>query len=496
MTNQKNYLAVDLGAASGRVVLGEWDGARLNLREQHRFQNAPVRAQGHLYWNLFDLWREIKVGIAHSAHLGSLAGMGVDTWGVDYGLLDRAGNLLGAPYHYRDMRTDGAMECVWARVPRDQVFAQTGIQFMQLNTLYQLFSQVECNDPRLHIADRMLMIPDLIHYWLTGIKACEYTIASTTQMLDARTRKWATPLLDALNIPSHILPDEFVAPGTPLGELNADVQSELGLDTRAPVIAVACHDTASAVAAVPNLDATSAYISSGTWSLVGMEVNEPIINPRALRLNLTNEGGVNRTIRLLKNVAGLWLLQASQQHWQNEGHAYTWSDLQTLALQTKPLASLLDPDAHDFLNPLDMPTAIRAFCQRVGEPAPASVGAIVRACLESLALKYRWVIGALESLTNTRIETVRIVGGGSLNQLLCQFTADATGRIVLAGPVEATAIGNLLMQLIATGELSSLEQGRAMVAASNSLTRYEPRDTPSWDAVYARFLKINQLERN
>lgn len=470
-------------------MLGSWDGARLELRELHRFANGAVNMLGHLQWDTLHLWSETKNGLARYAadYAAPLAGIGVDTWGVDFALLDRAGNLLGNPYHYRDSRTEGMLERVFQHVPRRMMFAQTGIQFMSINTLYQLFSMVESGDARLRIADTLLMMPDLFHYWLTGSKIGEYTIASTTQMLDARERRWAVEMLSPLGIPTRLLP-ALIPPGTIIGQLRPEVIAGCGLKP-AQVIAVGSHDTASAVAAVPGLDAHSCYISSGTWSLVGVEIAVPIINDRARELNFTNEGGVSHTIRLLKNVTGLWLLQSCQQEWQRAGHDYSWSELLALAGQADTLRSLIDPDAAEFLNPDDMPAAIRAFCRRTGQPQPETVGAIARCCLESLALKYRWVIAALESLTGVPIQMVRVVGGGSQNALLCQFTADATGKPVVAGPVEATAIGNVLMQTITTGHLASLAEGRAMVARSFPLKEYEPHPSDVWDAAYMRFLK-------
>lgn len=483
-----NFLAVDLGASNGRVLLGRWDGTRFHLQVLHRFPNGPVNVLGHLYWDVLRLWTEIKAGLArYAAEFDTPpAGIGVDTWGVDFALLDTAGQLLGNPYHYRDSRTDGVPEQVFQRVPRGWIFQYTGIQFMQLNTLYQVFSMVQARDPQLGTADTLLMMPDLFHYWLTGRKVVEYTIASTTQMLDAQERRWATRLLTELDIPTHMLPP-IVPPGTVLDQVRAEVMDEVGLRHAVPVITPGSHDTASAVAAVPDLDEHSAYLSSGTWSLMGVEVPEPVINDRALNLNFTNEGGVGNTIRLLKNIAGLWLLQESRRQWQREGHDYSWDDLLALAEQAEPFRSLVDPDAPDFLNPGDMPAAIRAYCRRTYQPEPESVGAVVRCCLESLALKYRWVLEALESLVGQRLDVIRVVGGGSQNHLLCQFTADACERPVVAGPVEATALGNVMVQAIATGHLPDVAAGRQAVAASVERREYEPRSPDAWREAFERF---------
>jgi rhamnulokinase len=482
------YIAIDLGASSGRVLLGRWDGARWTLDELHRFPNGPVAVLGHLYWDVLRLWSEIQTGLARytAAFDAPPAGIGVDTWGVDLALLDAQGHLLGNPHHYRDGRTQGMPERAFRRVPRQEIFHQTGLQFMPINTLYQLFCMVETVDPQLESAGMLLMIPDLFHYWLTGRAVSEYTIASTSQMLHARERRWASGMLARLGIPTHLLPP-LIPPGTVVGELRPDIAAGVGLRAPGPVIAPASHDTASAVAAVPELDRDSAYISSGTWSLVGVEVSEPVLNAQALRLNFTNEGGVGGTIRLLKNVAGLWLLQESRRQWAREGCTYAWEELLMLAGDASPFRCLVDPDAPDFMAPGDMPAALRGFCRRTGQPEPEDVATIVRCCVESLALKYRWVIEALESLTERPIQVIRVVGGGCLNRMLCQFTADACQRPVVAGPVEATALGNLMLQAIATGRLQDVAAGREAIVASVERQRYEPQSEAGWDAAWDRF---------
>jgi rhamnulokinase len=488
MSQTSEFLAIDLGASSGRVIVGRWDGRRFDLRELHRFPNGPVQVLGHLHWDALRLWQEIKAGIARYAAQGDapLAGVGIDTWAVDFALLDRAGRLLGNPYHYRDPRTAGVPDNVDRRVPPGRLFAQTGIQRLPINTLYQLVSMRESDDPQLAAADTLLLIPDLFHYWLTGNTVAEYTNATTTQLFDARERRWATELLDALDLPARILPP-VVAPGTVLGELLPDVRDEAGLRQGAPVIATASHDTASAVAAVPDLDERSAYISSGTWCLVGVETPAPILSDQARALNFTNEGGVAGTIRFLRNVAGLWLLQECQRRWQRAGRAFAWPELVALAEGAAPLRSLVDPDAPDFLSPGDMPAAIRAYCGRTGQPEPESVGAVARCCLESLALKFRWVVEALEALTGRRLDTIRMVGGGSENALLCQLTADACRRRVVAGPAEATALGNILVQAVARGQLPDIAAGRRAVAASVRQATFEPRAAGDWDVAYVGF---------
>ncbi len=487
MTATINFLAVDLGASSGRVLLGKWDGARFALHELHRFANGPVSVLGRQHWDVLRMWEDIKTGLArYAAQSGEpLAGIGVDTWGVDFGLLDKSGRLLGNPYHYRDARTNGVPDIVHKTVPYARMFRQTGIQFMPINTLYQLSSMVQAHDPQLDAADMLLMMPDLFHYWLTGRKVGEYSIASTSQMLDARSRSWATDLAASLGIPTHILP-QLVSPGTVLGNLRADVMADCGFVHPAPVIATGSHDTANAVAAVPELDTHSVYISSGTWSLMGVEIPEPIINEQSLAFNVTNEGGVGNTIRLLKNIGGLWLLQECRRQWQHEGHEYSWDDLLALAAQARPFTSLVDPDAPDFLNPGNMVAAIGAYCRRTQQPQPESVGAVVRCCLESLALKYRWVLQGLEKLTGRRFDKALIVGGGSQNKLLSRFAADACELPVIAGPVEATALGNIMMQAVATGHLGSIAAGRQAIAASFPRQTFEPHPSAAWSDAFNR----------
>ncbi|MEA3337891.1 MAG: rhamnulokinase family protein [Chloroflexota bacterium] len=483
-----NFLAVDLGASGGRVMLGRWDGARFALEELHRFPNGPVNLLGRLHWDHLRLWTEIKQGLSRYAarYDEPAAGIGVDTWGVDYALLDRNGALLGNPFHYRDPGTNGILEEAFKRVPRDQIYQVTGLQFIQFNTLFQLLSRKLSEDPQLDLAKTLLMTPDLFAYWLTGETVVEYTVASTSQMLDARTRQWATGLLKQLELPMDILAP-LVEPGSVVGRLLPAVAAELGLSPDVPVIATGSHDTASAVAAVPGLDSKSAYISSGTWSLVGMEWPEPVINEQALALDFTNEGGVGDTFRLLKNLTGLWLLQESRRQWQREGRQdLDWGQLIDQAREAEPLQSLIDPDAADFAAPGDMPAAIRSYCQRTGQAVPESVGAMVRCCLESLALKSIGLVDAVQALTGSRVDTIRIVGGGTQNRLLNQFIADASGRQVVAGPVEATALGNIMIQAIATGHLDSIAAGRQAVAESTGRDRYEPLPDSRWKEGFER----------
>jgi rhamnulokinase len=477
-------------------MLGRWNGYGIELEELHRFPNGPVEIEGHLHWDVERLWSEIKQGIAlYAARYNEpLISIGVDSWAVDYALLDAEGQLLGLPFHYRDHRTDALMDAVIAKVGKTQLFERSGLQFLPFNTLYQLYSQSLAADPALQKAATMLMIPDLFHYRLSGRKVAEYTNATTTQFFSVRQKGWDTELLRQLGIPFHFLP-EIVAPGSVLGELQPELAEELGLRNQSsPVLIVApgTHDTASAVAGTPYLDQNRAFISNGTWSLVGMEVAGPVLGTTALDLNFTNEGGVAGTIRLLKNVMGLWLVQECQRIWREQGQNYSWNDLVQQARQAEAFVSLIDPDAPDFLNPTSMPQAIQAYCQRSGQPTPETPGAVIRCCLESLALKYRLVVEQLELLLDHTLSTIRIVGGGSQNEVLCQFTADACGREVIAGPVEATALGNVLVQAIATGQLSDLDTGREALKTSISMKRYvaEQDKEKEWAEVFRRFKRL------
>ncbi len=487
-----NLLAVDLGAESGRAILGQFDGERIAISEVHRFANTPVPLPTGLHWNVLGLWSEIRAALALAGKQaeGRLDGIGIDTWGVDYGLLDRTGALLGLPMHYRDSRTDGMMEAVFQRVPKADVFAQTGIQFMQLNTLYQLYAMVMQNSPQLQIAETFLTMPDLLNYWLTGCKVCEFTNATTTQCYDPQRKTWARPLLDRLGIPAHIFP-EIVPPGTVLGDLRAAVAEEAGLPAL-PVIAPACHDTGSAVAAVPAPGGDFVWTSSGTWSIMGVETASPVVSANALECAMTNEGGVNGTFRLSKNIAGLWLVQECRRTWRRQGQEYSYDDLTRMAGEAAPLRAIIDADHHDFLAPGDMPARIRARCAAAGQPQPETPGAVIRCALEALALKYRWVLERLERLQNRTYDTIHIVGGGTKNRLLSQFTADATGCQVIAGPAEATATGNLLVQAVALGKIGSISEAREVVARSFAVETFtpEPASRSAWDDAYA---KLNQI---
>ena len=470
-------LAVDLGAESGRVMAVEYDGRSFHLQELHRFPNTTVTVHGTLHWDFLRLWRDVQVGIEKGKELPPVS-LGIDTWAVDFGLLDSQGHLIGNPVHYRDGRTQGMMERVFGRVPQSELFAETGIQFMPINTLYQMMSLVESRSPQLQIADTFLTAPDLLNYWLTGEKVCEFSNATTTQMLSAHSGTWAVDLLNRLSIPTHILP-EVVPPGTRLGAYQ-DI----------PVIAPACHDTGSAVAAVPASTAGYAYISSGTWSLVGLEVEKPALDEAAFRANVTNEGGVYGTYRLLKNVMGLWILQQCRAAWQQEGTPHSYDELVAMAAAAPAHASVINPNDPVFLAPGDHRQHIYELCRHAAQPVPTSKGALVRTILESLALAYRQVLETLRAISGRQVEVIHVVGGGSQNELLNQMTADATGLPVVAGPIEATLIGNALVQLITLGELKDLHEARRLVAGMAGLKRYEPEDTAAWDEAYMRYKRI------
>lgn len=484
------YLAIDLGASSGRGVVGAFDGETLKLREVHRFANGPVRMDSGLHWDFPGLMDQVERSVRAAHDSGAkLAGMGIDTWGVDYGLLSGSGELLGPPFHYRDGRTAGMMDEAFAMVPRERIYARTGVQFMPLNTIYQLLAERRSPSQLLARASLLLFMPDLLNFFLTGIARSERSIASTSQIYDTGANRWAGDLLAALDLPESIFP-EVADPGTVLGPLREEIAARTCVG-RIPVIAPAGHDTGSAVAAVPATGDRRdwAYISSGTWSLVGRELLAPLRTPEALAANFTNECGVENTIRFHKNIGGLWLLQECQRVWAQEGHAYSFERLCELAMLEKPLVSLIDPDHASLAEFGDMPSRIRDLCARGGEPQPSSHGAIVRCILESLALKYRMVIESLETLTGS-VGVIHIVGGGVQNATLCQFTADSTAREVLAGPVEATAAGNIMAQALAQERVSTLAEIRSILGKSFKVTRYVPASSSAWNSAFTRFTDL------
>jgi rhamnulokinase len=489
------FLAVDLGAESGRAVLGRFGGEQITLEEVHRFPNVPVRLPDGLHWDVLRIMGEVRDGIARATRSGArIESLGVDAWGVDFGLLDRDGCLISNPYHYRDSRTEGMDERAFDRMPKEEIYETTGIQFMPINTLLQLLAME--GSPLLQAAQRLLLIPDLVNYWLTGEKTCEFTNASTTQLCDARSGGWARDLLDKMRFPGHIF-GEIVPPGTQLGPLLPEVAEETGAKGGLPVTAVASHDTASAVVAVPAEGENFAYISSGTWSLVGVELPQPAIAPEGMHANFTNEGGFGGTTRFLKNVMGLWLLQECRRTWAHEGREYSYEELTRLAQAVPAAGPVLDPDHPAFLRPGDMPGRIRRFCRETHQSPPEEPGEVARCVLESLALKYRWVLERAEEITGRRAEVIHVVGGGVKNTLLCQLTADATRRPVQAGPVEATALGNLMVQAYARGYLGSLEEIRAAVRGSSVEVRdYLPKGSEDeWDEAYGRLRRVMDAGR-
>lgn len=473
MTN-KHVIAVDLGAESGRVMRAEFDGERLSLSESHRFSNTSVTVRGTLYWDALRQWHNIVQGIKAAAH--GAAGLGVDTWGVDFALLDRDGNLLSNPVHYRDRSSsDEMMQWVFSRVPRREVFERTGIQFMAINGLYRLAGLARQRSALLESAATLVTIADLFNFWLSGSRTCEFTHVTTQQMYNPHAGNWDYELLTMLDIPTHIFPP-IVQPGTCIGDYQG-----------IPVIVPATHDTGSAVVAVPTTTENYAYLSSGTWSLLGLELDSPIINDASYQANLTNEGGAYGTYRLLKNIAGMWLVQQCRSTWEEQGKIYDYAQLAAMAADAEPFLALIDADDPVFLPHGDMPTRIRQFCQHTNQPIPEYDGQIVRCIYESLALKYRYVLEMLMQVAGRQVDRVHIIGGGAKNTLMNQMTADATGRVVIAGPTEATATGNALIQLISLGDIATLAQAREMLSRTEDTQTYEPRHMAAWDEQFQRF---------
>lgn len=486
--SDQHFVAFDLGAESGRSVVGTLSNGKLSLEETHRFLNPTGRINGHLHWNLLSQWEELKIGLRKSAKGRSIDGIGVDTWGVDFGFVGPSGEILGFPFNYRDARTDGVMDETFKRVSKQEIFEATGIQFMQLNSLYQLIATQRDNPSLLSCAKTLLFIPDLFNYLFTGVQKSECSIATTSQMFDPRRNAWAVDMLKKLSLPTSILP-EVVPTGTVLGPLRSDVASECGV-AKIPVIAPGGHDTASAVVAVPASGEDWCYISSGTWSLMGVELDKPLINEKALQYNYTNEGGMGGTIRFLKNIMGLWLVQECRRQLEKEGQVFDYTQLTKMASDAKPFAAIINPDHGPFLAPGEMPKKIAEFCQRTKQTAPTSTGETIRTCLESLALTYRRTLEGMQDVLGRKMKVIHVVGGGSRNELLNQMTADACGIPVIAGPVEATAAGNILVQAMALGSIKSLADAREIVRRSFDVKRYEPRDTKPWDAAYAKYQQL------
>ncbi len=492
---EKIYLAIDLGAESGRVMAGIWNGKKIRLEQIHRFANGSVALGETIRWDVLRLWSEIQNGLALAGKKfgKKIISVGADTWGVDFVLLNKQDEILGQPYHYRDARTHGLMTQAFKKISRAEIFAQSGLQFMEINSLYQLLAWQKNSPEILDAAKTLLFMPDFLHWCLCGAKKSEFTIASTSQFVHPLRRNWSLPLLKKLGLPAHFLP-EIVPPGTELGFVRKSLAERTGL-AGVKVVAPPSHDTASAVAGVPTANtgkANWAYISSGTWSLMGVEVQQAALSPRALELNMTNEGGLDGTYRLLKNIMGLWLVQQCKRSFDAAGRKYDYAQLAQMAAKAKPLRSLVNLNDPRFLNPPDMPKAIQNFCRETKQPVPKTDGELIRCCYESLALKYRETLGSLEKLTGNKIEVIHIVGGGSQSKILNQFAADACQRPVIAGPVEATALGNLLTQVRASGELGSLAEMREVVRKSSVVENYEPNDAAIWNEAAARFADLRK----
>jgi len=490
------FLAIDLGAGSGRAMLGTVEGLTVGLTEVSRFPNRMVFADGHFHWDVPSLMGRIKGALRECADgsvelPGPLTGIGIDTWGVDFCLLDANGEMMGLPYAYRDPHTEGAMAGFFKRVPRERVYGLTGIQLMPFNTLFQLYALTQHDSGQVESASDLLFMPDLFNYYLTGSKVSEFTFATTSQLYNPRKRDWEDELLDALGVPRAVM-QEVVDPGTVIGSVTDSIRRETGLERGLPVVAVGSHDTASAVAAVPSEGEGWAYISCGTWSLMGVETAQPVINDETLRHNFTNEGGVGGTFRLLKNITGLWLMNRCREDWAATGAEPTYREIAAWAAAARPFYAFIDPDYGGFSNPPSMQVEIAKYCLATGQDVPEEPRQVARMILEGLALKYRQVLDLLREVYDRPLDRLHMVGGGARDGLLCQFTANATGLPVIAGPFEATAIGNIMSQAIAMGVVSGLEECREIVRRSFELEIYLPEDASEWESAYERFAEVSR----
>lgn len=487
---QKRVLAFDFGASSGRAMIGTFDGKNIALEEIHRFTNDPVMVNGVMYWDVLRLFHEIKQGIIKAQNSGGFDSIGIDTWGVDFGLIDSEGNLIENPVHYRDARTAGLVEKSFEIIPKERFYQITGNQFMELNTVFQLFS-IALHRPYLFDrAETLLFMPDLFNYMLTGQRKTENSIATTAQMMDAKKGVWSEEILGALGIPKKILTD-IVPTGTVVGKLSDGVCEELGVP-KVDVIAVAGHDTQSAAVAVPAQEKDFIFISCGTWSLFGTELSAPIIDQNSERCNVTNEGGYNQTTTFLKNIIGLWMIQESRRQWQREGKEYSYAQLETEALASKPFQCFIDPDAAEFVPQGNIPKRVQEFCKKTGQYVPQTVGEIMRCIYESLALKYRFAFDQIKLCTGKEYSTIHMVGGGTKDKLLCQMTANSCNCSVIAGPIEATVLGNIAVQLMATGDIADIAEARKIIAESQNVLHYEPVKPEEWAGVYERFQQFIQ----
>lgn len=484
----KRVLAFDFGASSGRAIIGCFDGDKITLEEVHRFSNDPVSVGGTVYWDVLRLFYEIKQGIIKAKIAGGFDSIGIDTWGVDFGLIDSEGKLMENPVHYRDARTAGLVDEAFKTMPKEKLYGITGIQFMELNTLFQLISLKKYRPWMLERADKMLFMPDLFGYMLTGKMCAEYSIASTSQLIDLDKRTWSKEILDAFGIKESVFAP-LVQPGTVLGELSKEVCEECGVDP-VPVISVCGHDTQSAITSVPCADGDFAFLSSGTWSLFGTELDKPIVNETSMNINITNEGGFDGSTGFLKNIIGLWLIQESRRQWKREGKEYSYADLEKLALAAEPFRCFIDPDAPEFVPHGNIPERVREFCRKTGQFVPETVGEIMRCIYESLAMKYRLTFEKLRECTERDYPVIHVIGGGTKDGLLCQMTANSCDRTVKAGPIEATVMGNVAVQLMSDGSVKNIGQARKIVADSSELKTFEPKDTDKWAGAYEDFLKV------
>ena len=484
MAKEKKLLAVDLGASSGRAILGTFDGKRITLQELHRFLNEPVQLNQTLYWDVLRLLHEIKIGLSKASAL-EFDSVGIDTWGVDFGLIDEDGYLLESPVHYRDHRTEGILKQAFSLMDQERFYELSGNQFMEINTVFQLLSLKNTRPALLDRAKKLLLMPDLLNYFLTGVMASEYTIASTTQMLDAKEKAWSKEILQALKLPEQIL-TEVIEPGTVLAPIRQELVTELMI-TPASVVAVAGHDTQCAMVSVPAKEEDFLFLSCGTWSLFGTELSAPLINEKTKNYNITNEGGYGNKISFLKNIIGLWLIQESKRQWAREGLQYSFAELEQEALKATPFQCFIDPDAKEFVAPGNIPERIREYCRRSHQRIPVGVGEVVRCINESLAFKYRYVMDQIMDCTEKNYDTIYLVGGGTQSHLLCQMTANACNKKVMAGPIEATVYGNIALQLIALGELKDISEARECIRNSEEIVCYEPQDTQMWEEAYQRF---------
>lgn len=490
---EKTFLAIDLGATSGRSIIGRVSGGKIEMKELTRFDNTIKKIRDHYYWNIFDLYEHIKNALVKCAKDGiKIDSIGIDTWGVDFAMIGEDGSVMGLPYAYRDPHTENSPKEYFERImPRSEVYGLTGIQVMNFNSLYQLYALVQESSSVLKAADKLLFMPDALSYLLTGKMVTEYTIASTSQILNPKTKQMENALLEPIGLSTDLFSD-IVMPGAVIGYLTDDIAEETGVG-RVPVVAVAGHDTASAVAAVPAKNEKFAYLSSGTWSLMGIETQSPIINEKSMKLNFTNEGGINGTTRFLKNITGMWILEQCRKEWEKDGVHYTYPQLVEMAQSVAPFRSMIDPDDTSFANPASMTAVIHAYCEKTGQPKPQTHAEIVRTIFESLALKYRAVLEMLRSVAPFEIERLHVIGGGSQNALLNQFTANAVGIPVSSGPSEATALGNIMIQAQASGVVDSLQQMRNIIAASIDSKEYLPEQKELWAETYDRYVKICNL---